>query len=153
MFSDVLSSFPMFSDCFPTVFRRCFPTDEFSSSWTKISMAGPQLFSGWYQMILDVFRYSQVFSDVFSWVATFMDNHPLCRHFFSGWYHMFSDFPEMFSDDDRCFWIFYWYYIDVLLKFSRCSQDVCRIFPGCFQDAPMCLVFFFLGHTQVYFSA
>ena len=24
--------------------------------------------------------------------------------------------------------------------FSRCSQDVCRIFPGCFQDAPMGLV-------------
>ena len=24
--------------------------------------------------------------------------------------------------------------------FSRCSRDVCRIFPGCFQDAPMGLV-------------
>ena len=24
--------------------------------------------------------------------------------------------------------------------FSRCSQDVCRIFPGCLQDAPMGLV-------------
>ena len=25
-----------------------------SSKWTKLSMRGPQLFSGWYQMILDV---------------------------------------------------------------------------------------------------
>ena len=33
---------------------------------------------------LYVFRCSQLFSDVFSWVLTFMDNHPLCKHFFSG---------------------------------------------------------------------
>ena len=32
-------------------------------------------------MILDVFRCSQLFSDVFSWTATFIHNHPLCRHF------------------------------------------------------------------------
>ena len=55
-----------------------------SSNWTKVSMTGPQLFSGWYQMILDVFQCSQLFFDVFSWVVTFMDNHPLCGHFFSG---------------------------------------------------------------------
>ena len=36
-----------------------------SSNWTKLSMIGPQLFSGWYQMILDVFRCSQQFSDCF----------------------------------------------------------------------------------------
>ena len=42
-------------------------------NWTKLSMMGPQLFSGWYQMILDVFRCSQLFTDVFSWVVTFMD--------------------------------------------------------------------------------
>ena len=36
-----------------------------SSNWTKLSMRSPQLFSGWYQMILDVFRCSQQFSDVF----------------------------------------------------------------------------------------
>ena len=36
-----------------------------SSKWTKLSMRGPQLFSGWYQMILGVFRCSQLFSDVF----------------------------------------------------------------------------------------
>ena len=44
---------------------------------------------------------------------------------------------QMFSDDHRCFWIFSRYSIDVLLMFSRCSQDICRIFPGFFQDAPM----------------
>ena len=60
-----------------------------SSNWTKLSMIGPQLFSGWYQMILDVFRCSQLFSDVFSWVVTFMDSHPLCGHFFSGSCQMF----------------------------------------------------------------
>ena len=51
---------------------------------------------------------------------------------------------QMFSDDHRCFWIFSRYSIDVLLMFSRCSLDVLRmferIFPGCFQDAPMGLV-------------
>ena len=36
-----------------------------SSKWTKLSMRGSQLFSGWYQMILGVFRCSQLFSDVF----------------------------------------------------------------------------------------
>ena len=46
---------------------------------------------------------------------------------------------QMFSDDHRCFWIFSRYSIDVLLMFSRCSKDVCRIFPGCF-SAPMVLV-------------
>ena len=35
-----------------------------SSNWTKLSMMGPQLFSGWYQMILDVFRCNQLLSDV-----------------------------------------------------------------------------------------
>ena len=36
-----------------------------SSNWTKLSLGGPQLFSGWYQMILDVFQCSQQFSDCF----------------------------------------------------------------------------------------
>ena len=30
--------------------------------------------------------------------------------------------------------------VNVLLMFSGCSQDVCRIFPGCSQEAPMGLV-------------
>ena len=47
---------------------------------------------------------------------------------------------QMFSDDHRCFWIFSKYSINVLLMFSRCSQDVCKICPGYFQDAPMGLV-------------
>ena len=52
-------------------------TEEFWSgqNLTKLPMTSPQLFSGWYQIILDVFRCSQLFSDVFSWVVTFMDNH------------------------------------------------------------------------------
>ena len=37
-----------------------------SSNWSKLSMRGPSLFSGWYQMILHVFRCSQLFSDVLS---------------------------------------------------------------------------------------
>ena len=36
-----------------------------SSNWTKLSRRGPQLFSGWYQMILGVFQCSQQFPDVF----------------------------------------------------------------------------------------
>ena len=88
MISDDFRCFLMFSAvfrCFPTVFWL-FSDDVFrllksSSSWSKLSMIGPQLFSGWYQMILDVFQCSQLFSDVFSWVGTFMDNHPMCAHF------------------------------------------------------------------------
>ena len=41
------------------------PLLKSSSNWTKFSMRGPQLFSGWYQMILGVFRCSQQFPDVF----------------------------------------------------------------------------------------
>ena len=82
---DDFRCFPMFSavfQCFPTVFQL-FSDDVFrllksSSSWTKLSMVGPQLFLGWYQMILDVFRCSQQVSNVF---------------------RLFSNcFPTMFSD-------------------------------------------------------
>ena len=62
-------------------------------------------------MILGVFRCSQLFSDVFSLVLTFMDN-------------------QLFSS----------YSIDVLSMFSRSSLDLLRIFPGCFHNAPMGLV-------------
>ena len=99
-------------------------------------------------MILDVFRCSQLFSDVFSWVVTFMDNHPLCGHFFlrmSSIDHRYSieilrsvkdvlRCSQMSTDDHRCFWIFSRYFIDVLLMFSRCSLDVLRMFAGFFQD-------------------
>ena len=37
-----------------------------SSNWTKSSMMSPQLFLGWYQIISDVFRCSQLFCDVLS---------------------------------------------------------------------------------------
>ena len=37
------------------------PLLKSSSNWTKFSMRGPQLFSGWYQMILGVLRCSQLF--------------------------------------------------------------------------------------------
>ena len=102
-------------------------------------------------MILDVFRCSQLLPDVFSGVVTFMDNHPLCGHFFSGCPQLITDIlyrfsdvfkicsdvlrcSQMFSDDHRCFWIFSRYSIDVLLMFSRCSLDVPRMFAGFFQD-------------------
>ena len=52
-----------------------------SSNRTKLTVMGPQFFSGWYQMILDVFQWSQLFSDVFSWVVTFMDP-PTVQTFF-----------------------------------------------------------------------
>ena len=147
MFSEFSAVCRLFSN---DVFRLL----KFSSSWTKLSLVGPQLFSGWYQMILDVCQCSQLFSDVFSWVVTFMDNHPLCGHFFSGCPQLITDIlyrfsdvfkicsdvlrcSQMFSDDHRCFWIFSRYSIDVLLMFSRCSLDVLRIFQGCFQEAPM----------------
>ena len=53
------------------------PPDHFSvwllkssSNWNKLSMMGSQL-------ILDVFRCSQLFFDVFSWIVTFMDPPPV----------------------------------------------------------------------------
>ena len=72
---------------------------------------------------------------------------------------MFSDvlscfmiFSQMFSDDHRCFWILSRYSIDILSMSSRCSQDVCRTFPECFQDAPMGLVGLVeLDDVEVYF--
>ena len=90
----------------PTVFRL-FSDDVFrllksSSSWSKLSMMGPQLFSGWYQMILDVFQCSQLFSDVFrlfsddvfrllksssNWTKSSMMGPQL----FLGWYQMILD--------------------------------------------------------------
>ena len=73
-------------------------------------MRGPQLFSGWYHMILDDFQCSQLFSDVFSGLITFMDNHPLCGHFFSI-DHLYS------LEILRCVW-------DVL----RCSQMFTDVF-------------------------
>ena len=78
-------------------------------------MMGPQLFSGLYQMILDVFRGSQLFSDVFSWVVTFMDSQPMCGLFFSGCSQLFSDVLRMPSIDHI-------YSIEIL----RCVQDVLR---------------------------
>ena len=71
-------------------------------------------------MILDVCQCSQLFFDVFSWVVTFMDNHPLCGHFFSGCPQLITDIlyrfsdvfkicsdvlkcSQMFYDDHRCF--------------------------------------------------
>ena len=41
---------------------------------------------------------------------------------------------QMFSDDYRCFWIFFRYSKYFLLMFSRCSLDVPRMFAGFFQD-------------------
>ena len=62
-------------------------------------------------MIKDVFRCSQLFSDVFSWVVPFMDNHPLCD-------------AKPPRDDVRCFQMFlgcpHRYSIEIL----RCVQDV-----------------------------
>ena len=77
-----------------------------SSNWTKLSMMGLQLFSGLYQMTLDVFWCSQLFSNVFSWAVIFMHYHPLCGHFFSAWCRMVSDVPKMFSDVLSCFQMF-----------------------------------------------
>ena len=71
MISDDFRCFPMFSAvfrCFPTVFRL-FSDDVFrllksSSSWSKLSMIGPQLFSEWCQMIWVVLCF-QMFLDAF----------------------------------------------------------------------------------------
>ena len=71
-----------------------------SSNWTKLSMRSLQLFSGWYRMVLDVFRCSQLFSDVFSWVVTFIESLPVqcittpCAHI------LWSSLYEVWQDQD-----------------------------------------------------
>ena len=76
------------------------PLLKFSSNWTKSSMMGPQLFLGWCQMILDVFRCSQLFSDVFIWVVTFIKLLPVqcittpCAHI------LWSSLYEVWQDQD-----------------------------------------------------
>ena len=52
-----------------------------SSNWTKVSMTGPQLFSGWYQMILDVFQCSQPFFRCFQLGWNFYGWPPHVRTF------------------------------------------------------------------------
>ena len=75
-----------------------------SSNWTKLSLRGPQLFSRWYQMILGVFRCTQLFSDVF---------------------RLFSNcFPTMFSD---C-WNPLQAELNYLWWVLSCSQDDIRWF-------------------------
>ena len=71
-----------------------------SSNWTKLSMTGPQLFSRWYQIMSDVFRCSQLFSNVFSWVLTFIESLPVqcittpCAHI------LWSSLYEVWQDQD-----------------------------------------------------
>ena len=127
MISDDFRCFPMFSAvfrCFPTVFRL-FSDDVFrllksSSSWSKLSMMGPQLFSGWYQMILDVFQCSQLFSDVF---RLFSDCFPIVFWLLkssSSWTKLSMIGPQLFSR---------WY--QMISEVFRCSQlfsDVFRLF-------------------------
>ena len=95
-----------------------------SSNWTKLYMMGPQLFLGLYQIILAVFRCSQLFSDVpccfpmfsdvFSWAATCMHNHPLCGHFSQDNVRCFRMFQRCFQMFQRCFQMF--------SAVFRCSQ-------------------------------
>ena len=102
------------------------PTTKFSLSWTKLTVMGSQLFSGWcqmfyrcFQMFSDVFRCSQMFSDVLR-----------CFQMISGWSQDVLNCSLMFS---RCSQMF----LDVLYVVSRFSQDVFRIFPWCSQDVLM----------------
>ena len=143
MILDVFQCSQLFSDVFRLFSDDVFRLLKSSSNWTKSSMMGPQLFLGWYQMILDVFRCPQLFSDVFSWVVTFMDNHPLCGHFFSGspidhryYSQMFSRCAQMFSDVFRCSQMF----SDVLRMLSivhRRSIDILKCVPDVFRCSKM----------------
>ena len=128
MISDDFRCFPMFSavfQCFPTVFRL-FSDDVFrllksSSSWSKLSMMGPQLFSGWYQMILDVFQCSQLFSDVF---RLFSDDVFRLLKSSSNWTKSSMMGPQLFLG---------WY--QMILDVFRCSQqfsNVFLLFSNCF---------------------
>ena len=52
-------------------------------------------------------------------------------------------YAQMFSDVHRCFQMITdvsGFSLDVFLMLSRCFQDICWIFPGCSQDAPIGLV-------------
>ena len=81
-------------------------------------------------MISEVFRCSQLFSDVFRLVSDdvfrLLKSSSICTGVLR--------YSQMFSDDHRCFWIFSRYSVDVLLMFSRWSLDVPRMIAGFFQD-------------------
>ena len=121
MISDDFRCFPMFSAvfrCFPTVFRL-FSDDVFrllksSSSWSKLSMMGPQLFSGWYQMILDVFQCSQLFSDVF---RLFSDDVFRLLKSSSNWTKSSMMGPQLFLG-----------WCQMILDVFRCSQLFSEVF-------------------------
>ena len=141
MISDGFRCFPtvfrLFSDCFPIVVRL-FSDDIFRllksfSSWSKLSMIGPQLFSGWYQMILDVFQCSQLFSDVFQlfsdcfltvFSTVFRRCFPTVEFLFK-WnldiYDGSSVVLRMIPDGFRCFPTVFW-------LFSDCFPTVLRLF-------------------------
>ena len=80
------------------------------SNWTKLYMIGIQLFSGWYQMILEFSDVLSCFLMFSAGLFTLMDDHFLCGHFFS-WcpqlitdiLQRFSDAFKMCSDVHRCF--------------------------------------------------
>ena len=111
LFSDVLSCFPM-SPC----------------AMHNHPLSG-NFFLG---MMSDVFRCSQLFSDVFrmSSIDHRYSIEILCVRDVLKSSQIFTDV----TDDHRCFWIFSRYFVDVLLMFSRCSLDVLQMFSGCLQD-------------------
>ena len=119
-----------------------------SSNWTKSSMMGPQLFLGWCQMILDVFRCSQLLSPSGDLgIGLVWDNLSLSHTTFryECWNHVQAELYYLWwgSQDDvryfqmfqRCFQMFsavsavlrmpsidLRYSIEIL----RCVQDVLR---------------------------
>ena len=156
MFSDVSAVF----QCFPTVFQL-FSDDVFrllksSSSWTKLPMVGSQLFSGWYQMILGVFRCSQLFSDVFR-----LFSNCFSTMFSDCWNPLQAELNYLWwvlscSQDDirwfRCFPMFSAVFQCFPTVFQLFSEDVFRLLISlqaelnylwwvlsCFQDDIRCL--------------
>ena len=96
-----------------------------SSNWTKLSMRSLQLFSGWYQMISDVFRCSQQFSDVFRLLSDSFPNffsdcwNPLQAELDYLWWVLICSQDDI-SDDFRCFPMF--------SAVFRCFQRGCNFY-------------------------
>ena len=99
-----------------------------------------RMMSDVFRCSIDVFRCSQLFSDVFRMSS--IDHKYSTDYSIYSIFYIFSDVlnmssdvlgcSQMFSDDHRFFWIFSRHYIDVPLMFSRCSLDVLRMFGGFF---------------------
>ena len=92
--------FRLFSNCFPTMFSDCW--NPLQTELNYLWYVGPQLFLGWYQIISDVFRCSQLFSCVF-WPILYTPYPPMPTRMLAALLHWNIWIRRMSEDKFKCF--------------------------------------------------